>query len=210
MRRLWWAVLLVLALAAPAQADDAGGPVLRNWYLGVQGVNTWRSNFDVFGRSELRPGKVEDRGRGGGLVFGRRFGDRFLLSLQVLGATHDIADSDEDIADVEALVTGTVLFRETSTVQPFLRGGFGGGGEVLALGPDAGHVLSFGTATIAGGGVQIRLSSRFSLEFETVATFTNFLQVEDESAEDLWPEEDWQVRVSNQGWRTGTSIIVWF
>lgn len=210
MRRLGWAALLILTLAAPAPAAAAEGPVLRNWFLGVQGVNTRRTEFDVFGRTELPDGDADDRGRGGGFVFGRRFGDRFLLGLQVLGAKHTIADSDQDITDVEALITGTVLFRETSTVQPFLRGGFGGGGEVLELGPDAGHVVAFGTAAIAGGGVQIRLSSRFSLEFETVATFTNFLQVEDDSADDLWPEDDWQVRVSNQGWRTGTSLSIWF
>jgi hypothetical protein len=205
--------VLSLGLVAPAaaQPDDAAtGPKLRRWHFGLQGVTTWRNRHDVFGRAELPPGEVDDRGRGGGLLAGYRFGDRFLLDVQVTLGRHEIADSPAEISDLEALVTGTVLFRETRTVQPFLRGGFGGAGELLELGPDAGHVFVFGPAALAGGGLQFRLSSRFSVEVEVVATFANFLEVHDESAANLWPEESWQVRVSNTGWRTGTGIVVWF
>lgn len=213
MRRLLAVTILILGLAAQAVAqtgDGVTGPKLRRWHFGLQGVTTWRNRYDVFDRMELPPGAVSDRGRGGGLFAGVRFGDRFLLDLQLTLGRHTIADSPAEISDVEVLITGTVLFRQTRTLQPFLRGGFGGGGELLELGPDAGHVFAFGTSTLAGGGLQIRLSSRFSVEIEVVATFANFLEVHDESTADLWPEENWQVRVSNTGWRTGTGIAVWF
>ena len=80
----------------------------------------------------------------------------------------------------------------------------------MELNPSAGHVISFGTAAIAGGGLQVRLGSRITLEFEAVATFTNFLEVVDDSSNNLWPQDSWQVRVSNQGWRFGTGVMFWF
>jgi hypothetical protein len=67
-----------------------------------------------------------------------------------------------------------------------------------------------GPVAIAGGGAQIRLGDRFSLEIETVATFTDFLEVHDESNDRLWDGDDWQVRISNRGWRTGVGLVFWF
>ncbi len=205
MHRLIWTAILILGLAAPARAaDDAPGPVLRRWHFGLQGVSTWRDRYDVFDRGELPPGAVEEPGRGGGVIFGYRFGGRFLLGLQVVVATHAIIDKPDKISDVEALITGTVLFRQTATLQPFLRGGFGGGGEFLDMVPDVDRVFAYGTSAIAGGGMQVRLSSRFSLDLEAVATFTNFLEVAGESS------DTWQVRESNWGWRLGVGAFVWF
>ncbi|MFH2053406.1 MAG: hypothetical protein ABIK96_13155 [bacterium] len=201
------------ATAAPAAGD--GTPRLRNWHVGLQAVTTWRNRFDVFGLADQPRGSVGASGWGGGLFFGRRFGDRFLLDLHTTVAKHGIRHRPTDgtgagIHDVEFLVTGTVLFRETRTLQPFLRGGIGGGGEVLSLADDSGDLFAFGTAAQAGGGVQIRLSDRVSLEMEAAATFTNFLEVHDESRDDLWPDETWQVRTSNRGWRFGSGLVIWF
>jgi|GEM_PF-1516633 len=216
MRRGLIILLLMLGLTAPAlavpvlAADDTAEPKLRNWHFGVQGVTTWRDRYDVFDREVLPGGAIEDKGRGAGFVFGRRFGDRFLVDLQVTYGAHKIADSEHELADIETLVTFTILYRERSVFQPFLRGGAGGAGQLLEFGPDGGHVFAFGTGAIAGGGFQVRLGSRWSLEFETVATFANFLEVMDESEPDRWVEDSWQVRESSWGWRNGVGVVFWF
>lgn len=211
MKRTLCIIVAVLGLAGAARADEAAPAVkLRKWHVGLQSVGSWRSRFDTFDRAELPPGAVKAYGRGAGLMVGRRFGDRVLAQLQLAYAQHDIAGSEDKLGDVEALVTGTVLFGPTRTVQPFLRGGIGGGGQVIQLDADGGSVLAFGTEAIAGGGAQIRLGSRVSLDLEGVATFTNFLQVNDESNAGLWGGGDWQVRLSNWGWRVGTGVVFWF
>ena len=126
MRRWALTAALFLVLASLAQAEE---PKLRRWYFGLQGVDTWRNTYEVFGVTGLPPGELDDGGGGVGGLFGYRFGGRFLLGLQFVYSAHDIIDRTERIADVEFLVTGTVLFREKSTWQPFLRGGIGGAGE---------------------------------------------------------------------------------
>lgn len=208
-------LLVLMTVAAPVWAaaqtpDPSAQPLLRRWHLGVQGVGVWRDRHDVFGLPDLPAGTVAKDGSGIGVFIGRRLGDRFLLDLQVAAARHDDADGQQAITSFEFLLTGTVLFRSHHTVQPFLRGAVGGGGEVLNLAGDQGHLASVGTATVAGGGLQIRLSSRVSLDLETVATFSNYLEVDDESEGNLWPEDSWQVRVSGWGWRTGIGVMFWF
>lgn len=233
MRCLPWIAVAALALGVPARADVTMEPTgaradvaseptrarageapeparLRAWHLALQSVGAWRSRFDVFDQPGLPPVGAASRGKGVGLAIGRRFGDRFLGQVQVAFARHDIADIDEDLIDLEVLFTGTVLFRPTRTVQPFLRGGLGGGGQALDLADDGGQVIAVGAAAVAGGGAQIRLGGRVSLEIETVATFTDFLEVHDESDDRRWGGEDWQVRVSNWGWRTGVGVAFWF
>lgn len=214
IRRLFL-LLVLLTTAAPLWAgagtpDQGARPQLRRWHLGLQGVGVWRDGHDVFGLPDLPAGNVARDGGGAGFLLGRRFGDRFLLDLQVTAARHDDADGQHAITSFEFLLTGTVLFRAQHTLQPFLRGAVGGGGEALILAGDPGHLASIGTATVAGGGLQIRLSSRVSLDLETVATFTNFLEVHDESEGDLWPQDSWPVRVSGRGWRTGIGVMFWF
>ena len=90
--------------------------------------------------------------------------------------------------------------------------------RALAMGADeAVHLMddafdgsdALGTATILGAGFQIRLSSRFSLEWEIVGTFTNFLEVFDNpDVED--PYEDWRVKTSHMGIRNGIGLMIWF
>jgi hypothetical protein len=214
MGRRWVLVVLLLLLAFPALAadssDKAEGPKLRRWHLGLQGVSTWRDRYDVFGLPDTPPGEVSTYGHGAGLFFGARLGDRFLLDLQLCYAEHGLAGASEKLGDLEFLVTGTVLFRHTSTLQPFLRGGFGGGGLVMTFTDDPGNLFAFGTVAIAGGGTQVRLSNRFSLDLELVSTFTNFLEVLDETEGHLYPEESWQVRKSNWGMRLGVGLVFWF
>lgn len=211
MRRLVWTGILILGLAAPVWGEESSSEVtLRNWHLGMQGVQTWRNSFDVFDRPELPPGSVEEYGHGLGLVFGYRFGDRFLMGLQVVVANHGLPGRTEKIYDFEALITGTVLFRQTSFWQPYLRGGFGLAGESLVFDSPGGDVTSFGQATIAGGGLQLRLSSRFSLDFEGVATFVNYVTTVDGTSDDRWPEDSWKVRESNWGVRIGAGVVWWF
>lgn len=203
--------LLALAPAAPARGDvDAGKPALRRWHVGLQTSASWRNTFDVFDRDDLPPATVKGTGRGGGLHVGRRFGDRFLGQLLLSYARHDIEGTTDRLGDVEALLTGTVLFGPERTLQPFLRGGIGGGGQVLESGAGDGNVIAFGPAAIAGGGAQLRLGGRVSLELEAVATFTNFLQVDDDTQDARWGGGDWQVRDSNWGWRAGLGIVFWF
>jgi len=55
----------------------------------------------------------------------------------------------------------------------------------------------------------VRLGSRVSLELEGVATFTNFLKVEDDTG-DPATDTDWRVRTSNVGWRVGAGVSFWF
>ncbi len=208
-------LILILALAAAAAAARAESPEaeqpvrLRGWFLGLQTVGGERDRWDVFNLDGLPPAAVSERGRGGGLHFGRRFGGRFLLGLQMTVAEHDLAGLPERIYDGEFLLTGTVLFRERATVQPFVRGGLGGGIVVLERPGGAGNIASFGPAAIAGGGLQVRLSSRFSLELEAVANFTNFLEVQAKGG-DGDVEADWRVKTSQVGWRTGVGVMVWF
>ena len=112
--------------------------------------------------------------------------------------------------DVEALVTGTVLFRERSFFQPFLRGGFGIGGESLAFESINATVISYGPSAIAGGGFQLRLSSHLSLDFEGIASFVNYMAVSSQTESNLLSDESWKVRESNWGWRTGVGLVWWF
>lgn len=211
-------VILAAALLMSTGGGDApaatpaspGGPALRNWYAGLQWSAGERDRWDVFNRDDLPPAAVQRLGRGGGLVAGRRFGDRFLLGLQLTLTAHDLAGVPERLFDAEFLVAGTVLFAERAVLQPFLRGGFGGGAAVLEHpGAGDGRTAALGTAAIAGGGLQLRLDSRFSLEAEAVANFTNFLEVQTHPDGDA-PEEDWRVKVSQVGWRIGLGLLVWF
>ncbi len=210
MRCLPWLFLGVLLLVARPGLSHDQEPHLRNWYFGLKAVNSWYDTDDVFGQDILPADAVDHHGVGVELQFGRRFARRFVLGLQMVMTDHDVPDREEWLKRSEFLVTGTVLFRETSTLQPFLRGGFGGGLNIIQLGPDEGEVVSFGTAAICSGGAQVRLSSRFSLEFEAVATFVNFLEVFDNTSEELWPEESWQVRDSSWGWKLGAGLVFWF
>jgi len=128
----------------------------------------------------------------------------------MVAVENEIRGSKDRLFDAEALIIGTVLFRQKDFLQPFLRGGFGGSSELLLRDDNSGFMASLGTAAVAGGGIQLRLSSRFSLEVETVATFANFLEVNDTSDGKPWPEESWQVRTSNYGYRVGFGAIIWF
>lgn len=204
--------LVVPAAARPATGVDGDGAHarLRHWHVGLASTTTWRSRFDVFDREGLPPGPVAAHGRGGGLVVGRRFGDRFLAQLLVAYARHDIEGTAARIGDVEALLTGTVLFGPTRKLQPFLRGGIGGGGLAFEPAVGGGAVFAFGPAAIAGGGLQVRFGDRVSLEFEAAATVTDFLQVEDGTDDAAWGGGDWQVRSSHWGWRAGAGIQFWF
>lgn len=203
------AALLVLGAALPAAGEQ---PRLRRWQVGLQAVTTERDQFDVFAVPDIPAAAVESRGEGAGLQIGRRMGDRFVLGLQLVVAGHRMAGTDRDLDPlaVEVLVTGTVLFRERATLQPFLRGAVGAGGILAELGDDRGHLFSFGTATVAGGGCLVRLGDRVSLELEAVATFTNFIEVQNESTDPRWEAESWQVRGSDQGWRVGAGLQFWF
>ncbi|HPF70074.1 MAG TPA: hypothetical protein PLQ13_05330 [Candidatus Krumholzibacteria bacterium] len=213
MRRIAWILMIamVLAGAAPARADDgaaADAVKLRRWFLGLQANASGRDQWDVFNRADLPPAAVDHRGSGGGLLLGRRFGDRFLLGLQFAVDAHDMEGIAQKAYGIEMLVTGTVLFHERGTWQPFLRGGLGGGGLALEHPDDDGTTVSIGTAAVAGGGLQVRLSSRFSLEWEAVAVFTNFLEVHDNP--DGAPDTDWRVKTSSVGWRSGGGLVFWF
>ena len=216
MRPLASLVFIVLSMVLTAVVWPAGNQCaasevkLRNWYFGIQSIDGQRNQYDVFGREGALPGEVVDHNSQAGLMFGYRFGDRFLLGLQLAVVQHDISGSEDELFDAEALITGTVLFRQRCTLQPFLRGGFGGTSELLIRDGNSGYMAALGTAAVAGGGLQIRLSSRFSLEVETVATFANFLEVSDTSDDKPWPEDSWQVRTSNYGYRIGLGIVVWF
>lgn len=203
-------VLFVLAVVLLTGATPVAGEEvkLRGWYVGIQMVRGERDGYDVFARPDLPSGEVEDVGRGGGFQFGHRFGDRFLLGLQFSMARHEIDGTGDHLNNAEALVTGTVLFNERQTLQPFLRGGFGGAAAVLEFTPDNEHVISFGTAAVAGGGFQVRASSRVSFEAETVATFANFMEVNDDRTGTR--DENWQVRTSHVGWRFGLGASFWF
>jgi hypothetical protein len=209
--------LLLLALVpfaaglpAPAAAEDAAAPAQRRWHVGVGTASSWRSDHDVFDREGLPPGDVAEVGRGGGVFFGRRFGDRVLGRVQVAYARHDLEGTPDTVADVEILVTGTVLFGADHPVHPFVRGGIGGGGQALEFADGGGNLIAFGPAAIAGGGLHWRVGARVSLEWEAVATFTNFLQVNDETTGDRFGGDDWQVRGSNWGWRAGLGLAFWF
>ncbi len=213
MKRLFLTTLLVLlGSAVPAFAGDieAEGD-LRNWYLMLQMGNTWRSEREVFGDISLDV-EVDDASDGGmGLVLGRRFGDRFLLGLQVTAFRHQVSGSEQKMVDLDALITGTVLFRERDTLQPFVRGGFGGSGQVLDYPDDGGNLTAFGAGAIAGGGLQILFNRRFSFELEGVFTFSNYLQVEDSrSAGEGGEDGSWQVRTSAWGTRIGLGLCLWF
>ena len=213
MRRLVSLSLIVvlMALVWPVNNDCVASEVkLRNWYFGFQIANGERNTYDVFGRKDALPGEVIDHYGQAGIMAGYRFGDRFLLGFQVVAVQHKLSGTEDQLFDAEALITGTVLFRQRSTFQPFLRGGVGGTSELLLRDENAGYLTSIGTAAVAGGGFQVRVSSRLSLEMETVATFANFFEVHDNSDEQTWPEDNWQVRTSNYGYRFGFGVIIWF
>jgi hypothetical protein len=90
-----------------------------------------------------------------------------------------------------------------------LRGGLGGGAVVL-LDRDSHHrTVALGPATIAGGGVLVRLSSRFNLEFEAAARVTNYLEVYADEGDEAG-EMQWRVKTSHIGWRIATGLAVWF
>lgn len=199
-------LLMIVAGAAQAEGEAREDVHLRRWYLGVQLGSGDRDQWDVFARDDLPPAPVESPGGGGALLFGYRFGDRFLLGLHLGVLRYEMTQSDDLINDVEALVVGTVLFRERDTFQPFLRGGFGAAG--VGLDYEGGTTFSYGTAVVGGGGIQIRLSSRFSLEWELAARFTNLLEVQDNP--DDGPEQGWNVKTSQTGWRSGLGLMIWF
>ncbi len=209
------AALMAMMLASAAAADtaggdgDSGGVKLRNWTCGLHWSSADRDQWDVFGRDGLPPAEVEGPGRGFGLHLGRRFGGRFLLGLVFSFAEHDLKGLPQKIHDGDLLFTGTVLFNERATLQPFVRGGLGGGAVVLEVQGSDHRTVALGPATIAGGGVLVRLSSRFSLEVEAVARVTNYLEVHDDEGDEAG-ETQWRVKTSHVGWRMATGLAVWF
>jgi opacity protein-like surface antigen len=182
----------------------------RNWRIGLHLASTSHEQFDVFGRDLLLPDAVAENGNGGGFVVGRMIGQRFLLDLQVTASSHDMVGDEAHLLGTWALINGSVFFRTGHTLQPFVRGGIGGGGWDLNYPDDQGHVLSFGTSAIIGGGLSARLSGSFSLELEGLATFTNHLEVDNESGVLADEPESWKVRASSQGWRLGLGLSFWF
>ena len=213
MRRLVLLSFVVVLMTLVWPSDNhcaAAEGVLRHWYIGLQVADGERNKYDVFGKEDALPGEVLDHNAQAGFMAGYRFGDRFLLGLQLVVVQHNLSGTEDQLFDAEALITGTVLFRQRSTFQPFLRGGFGGNSVLLLRDGNSGYLSSIGPAVVAGGGLQVRLNSRLSLEVETVATFTNFFEVHDTSDDHLWPEDSWQVRTSNYGYRIGFGVVIWF
>lgn len=208
MRRL--SLLLLLLLIPALSGAEETRLEDRSWRFGISGVTTWSDQFDVFAHPQLPPGPVDEKGHGGGFCFGRRFGQRFLLDLQVTFSNHDLPDDPAEMIGAWGLFTGTVLFRTDHTLQPFLRGGLGGGSLTLDFAEDGGYLMSFGTAALTGAGVMVRLSSRFSLELEAAAIFTNHLEVDNEDGWADEPRRSWKVRESSQAWRMGLGLSVWF
>lgn len=206
-------VLLWGAFAATlGWADEAGSPRdLPNWSVGVQTGFTWRNERDVYERFSLGTA-VETKNEGGfGLSFNRRFADRFILGLHVSGYLHSFQDDDRECLDFEALVTGTVRWRTRHTLQPFLKGGCGASGQELLLPAAGGDVGALGAGAIAGGGVNVQVSRRIALELEFLTTFTNYVQVRDDSTLRLGGgDEDWQVRTSDWGIRVSLGLVLWF
>lgn len=213
MRRLPAIVTLLLALGCAAGAHAADGATapdqakLRGWYLGLQGTSGARDRWDVFNRDGLPPAAVQDVGRGFGVQLGHRFGGRFLLGLHLAARRHDLQDLPEQLYDVELLFAGTVLWNERGTLQPFARGGLGG--SAVAVDRAGGHIIAIGTAATAGGGLQVRLGAGFALEAELALTFANLLEVRDQD-NDGATDDDWRVKASQVGWRTGVGVVVWF
>jgi len=201
-------VAIVLAAFSLQGAEQCPATELdgHNWYLGFQSAGGQRNHYDVFGTDDVLPEVVGESDVGGGLLFGHRFGGRFLLGFQVVVIHHDLDASGESLFDVEALITSTVLFRQQSMWQPFLRGGLGLSSEVVVREEGGENMTSLGTGTVAGGGLQVRMSRRLTLEMETAITFANFFEVHDNEQHDVFR----QVRTSNYGWRFGLGLVLWF
>jgi hypothetical protein len=194
---------------APGAAAPGGAVRLRGWFLGAQAAAGGRDHWNVFGRDLLPPAPVADPSGGFGLHFGRRCGARFLLGLQLCAIAHDLEGLTEQLYDLELLVTGTVLFNERGALQPFVRGGFGLAAAVTEESGELPDTAAVGTAAIAGTGMQVRLSSRFSLEAEAAANFSNFFEVHADQ-DGASGEDDWRVRTSQVGWRVGLGMMIWF
>ncbi len=207
---IFWALAACLSVGAFSAQAGPEQEKEHNWRFGLHGATTWNDQFDVFGRDIPLAGDVAEKGRGGGFVVGRMFGHRFLLDLQVTASEHDIAGDESNILGTWALINGSVFFGTDHILQPFVRGGFGGGGWDLQYPEGQGHVLSFGIAAILGGGLSARLSPRFSLELEGLATFTNHLEVDNETDHLTDLPRSWKVRASSQSWRWGLGLSYWF
>lgn len=206
-------VVFLFTLLGPALSlahEDPSHDPLPSWRIGLYGASTRAQRFDVFERPGLPPGPVEEKGEGGGVNIGHRFGDRFILDLQVLINRFDIEDGPEEMVLTLGNITGTVLFRQDQLVQPYLRGGIGGAGMALQFDEGQGHLYSYGTGAVAGGGIMFRVSRHFSLEFEALAAFVNHLEVDNEASRQLWPEDSWSVRESSQSWSTSLGVSLWF
>jgi hypothetical protein len=210
------ACALLLAGAGAGRAEEAPGAAapdgavkLRGWFLGAQAAAGGRDHWNVFGRDLLPPAPVADPSGGFGLHFGRRCGARFLLGLQLCVIAHDLEGLNEQLYDLELLFTGTVLFNARGALQPFVRGGFGFGVAATENTEELPDTVAVGTAAIAGAGLQVRLSSRFSLEAEAAANFTNFFEVHTDR-DVATGEKDWRVRTSQVGWRVGLGMMIWF
>lgn len=197
------------AVEAPSAAAPDGAVKLRGWFLGAQAAAGGRDHWNVFGRDLLPPAPVADPSGGFGVHFGRRCGARFLLGLQLCVIAHDLEGLTEQLYDLELLLTGTVLFNAYGALQPFVRGGFGLGVVATENTEELPDTVAVGTAAIAGAGLQVRLSSRFSLEAEAAANFSNFFEVHTDR-DGMTGEKDWRVRTSQVGWRVGLGMMIWF
>lgn len=179
---------------------------LRNWFIGATVCQSDRNRYDVFASAASQPLTPSEKGGGLALAVGHRFGERFVLGLRAVVIGRPTAGEAHKYTDAEALLTGTVLFRQSDTLQPFLRGGIGA--TSLFLDQPTGQYRASGTAAIAGGGLQVRLGAGLCLEFEAVSTFANYNQGRLKSADG--DEQDWDLRTSNFGWRVGAGVVIWF
>ncbi len=201
-------IMLLLLLPGYVQAQEPEVK-LRSWGLGLKSITAWYNTHDVFGKEILPETGIDEYGSGMEFTLSRRLGDRFLLGGQFVGSVFGVQDREEEILRLEAQFTGTVLFRERETLQPFLRGGVGVGFDLVKSHSNEGEVTAYGTSALFSGGLQVRVSSRLSLELEAASTFINFLEVIDSTVDDLGPDESWRVRDSSWGWRLGIGATLW-
>ena len=118
-------LLLIVVLLGAGAARGQAEPVRfqdRNWRVGLMLATTWNDRFDVFGRPGLPPGPVQDEGGGGGLFLGRRFGQRFLLDMQLVASQHDVTGEAETMtgeARLAKMREAETLLIQDAGVMPF-------------------------------------------------------------------------------------------
>jgi Outer membrane protein beta-barrel domain len=160
------ASLIQTSWAQSTSAGDAPGAARPGWYLGLGAGGAALSLDDaVEQRFSSLNVDLSETGQGGSLFVGYSFSNRLNLELNLSGRELTTGRNDIEATLVGFDIVAIAPLMPQARVSPYLLGSVGGGGLVFMGDGIDDKSLVAGQVGI-GGGVELHVSRRFSLDFD--------------------------------------------